>query len=137
MDDHQSDKLLHKVEREGSTIGHTIPETLTIDGVEFNLSEFIFEVQDTGRVPVDDFESLQAAKQTLRQARNQRIETIEEGEISYELGCKLVEEIIGIDRALNFLESLGEDVDLERKSQLKEAERTKKWRSFVESIKSD
>lgn len=134
MEKHQRDKLLAKIEREGATVGHSIPEVISIDGEELELSKLVFNIQDTRDIPEDSFESLKSLKQVLRQERNSRVDTIEAGDISYSKGEQLVEEIIGIDRALHLLENLGGDTSIEKQSEVNELKRTKKWREFVQKI---
>lgn len=73
---------------------------------------------------------VEQAKQNLRRERNERLELIEEGDISREKGEELAGSIIGIDRALNALESLG-PTNLEREQKAQQAADTKRWMSFL------
>ncbi len=130
MDDLQRKQLLERVNREGATIGHQIPAQLTIQGESVALRDFVFEVQQRESYPQSERERVKQATRNLRRGRKQRLETLEEGAISYEDGEQLVEEIIGIDRALNALGSL-EATDIEAEAEQQEVADKRRWMSFL------
>ena len=128
MDDPQRKQLLERVNREGATIGHRIPEQITIQGESVALRDFVFEVRQRESYPQSERERVKRATRNLRRGRKQRLETLEEDPISYEDGEQLVEEIIGIDRALNALGSL-EATDIEAEQQ--EVADKRRWMNFL------
>jgi hypothetical protein len=123
-------RLLERVNREGATVGADIPDTIEVQGEEVNLREFVFEIKRRETVPPGERERVDAAKRNLRRERRERLQRIEAGEVSYEEGQRLVESVVGIDRALNALEQLG-PVDLEQEAAAKEAADKKRWVNFL------
>jgi hypothetical protein len=123
-------QLLERVQREGATVGADIPETITVQGEEIDLRTFVFEIKRRETVPPGERQRVEQAKRNLRRERVERLEAIEQGDISREEGEQLAQGIIGIDRALNALENLGA-TDLEREQQAKQAADTKRWMSFL------
>ncbi len=130
MDDPQRKQLLERVNREGATIGHRIPEQITIQGESVALRDFVFEVRQRESYPQSERERVKRATRNLRRGRKQRLETLEEDPISYEDGEQLVEEIIGIDRALNALGSL-EATDIEAEAEQQEVADKRRWMNFL------
>jgi len=130
MDDPQRKQLLERVNREGATIGHRIPEQITIQGESVALRDFVFEVRRRESYPQSERERVKQATRNLRRGRKQRIETLEEDAISYEDGEELVNEILGIDRALNALGSL-EATDIETEAERQEVADKRRWMSFL------
>ncbi|ELY95815.1 DUF5788 family protein [Natrialba taiwanensis] len=130
MQEFERKQLLERVEREGATVGADIPETITVQGEEIDLRTFVFEIKRRETVPPGERDRVEQAKRNLRRERVERIEAIEEGDITREEGEALAQSIIGIDRGLNALENLG-PTDLEREQQAKQAADTKRWMSFL------
>ncbi|MDS0477718.1 DUF5788 family protein [Natrinema sp. 1APR25-10V2] len=130
MQEYERKQLLERVEREGATVGADIPETITVQGEEIDLRTFVFEIKRRETVPSGERERVEQAKRNLRRERLERLERIEEGAISREEGEDLARSIIGIDRALNALESLGL-TDLEREQMVQQAQDRKRWMSFL------
>jgi hypothetical protein len=123
-------QLLERVNREGATVGADIPERIGVQGEEVDLRQFVFEIRRRETVPAGERERVEQAKKNLRRERLQRLQRIEDGEVSYAEGERLVESIVGIDRALNALEGLG-PADLEREAQAQEAADRRRWMSFL------
>lgn len=130
MKEFQRRQLLERIEREGATVGADIPERIKIQGDEIDLQEFVFEIRRRNTIPPGERERVDRAKKNLRRERLQRRQRIENDEISFEEGQRLVESIVGIDRALNALEQLG-PVDLESEAKAQEAADTKRWMTFL------
>ena len=130
MKEFERKQLLERVNREGATVGADIPERITVQGEEVDLQQFVFEIKRRDTVPAGERERVDRAKKNLRRERLQRFQRIEDDEVSYEEGERLVESIIGIDRALNALEGLG-PANLEREAQAQEAADRKRWMSFL------
>ncbi|MFC4549928.1 MULTISPECIES: DUF5788 family protein [Halorussus] len=130
MKEYQRKQLLERVDREGATVGATIPDTIDVQGESVDLQEFVFEIKRRDTVPAGERERVERAKKNLRRERLQRRQLLEDGDITYEEGEGLAAAIIGIERALNALESLG-PTDLEREAQAQEAADQKRWMSFL------
>ncbi|MEY7850843.1 DUF5788 family protein [Natrarchaeobius sp. A-rgal3] len=130
MQEYERKQLLERVERDGATVGAEIPETIAVQGEEIDLRTFVFEIKRRETVPAGERDRVEQAKRNLRRERSDRLERIEDGDISRAEGEELARNVIGIDRALNALESLG-PTDLEREQQAKQAADTKRWMSFL------
>ncbi|MFC4245544.1 DUF5788 family protein [Natribaculum luteum] len=130
MKPYERKQLLERVEREGATVGADIPDRIEVQGEEIDLREFVFEIKRRETIPSGERDRVEQAKKNLRRERVQRIELLEEGDISREEGEELARSVIGIDRALNALQSLG-PTDLEREQQAKQAADRKRWMSFL------
>jgi hypothetical protein len=130
VQEYQRKQLLERVGRDGSTVGAQIPNSIEIQGEELDLRTFVFEIKRLETIPPGERERVEQAKRNLRRERVERLEHIEDNEVSYERGEELAESIIGIDRALNALDQL-EPVDLEAESKRKEAADQKRWTTFL------
>lgn len=130
MKPYERKQLLERIEREGATVGASIPETIDVQGKEIELRAFIFETKRRDTIPPDDRERVDQLKKNLRRERRERTERIENDDISFDTGERLVESIIGIDRALSALERL-EPADIEREIATKEAADRKRWSNFL------
>jgi len=128
--EYQRKQLLERVDREGATIGAEIPESIEVQGETIDLREFVFEIKRRETIPAGERERVERAKKNLRRERLGRRQRIEEGGVSHEEGERLVESIVGIDRALNALEQL-RPVDLEQEAERTEAADRKRWMSFL------
>jgi hypothetical protein len=124
-------QLLERVERESATVGASIPDQITVQGEEIELQQFVFEIRRRETVPPGERERVERAKRNLRRERLQRKQRIEDGDISFEEGKRLAEAIIGLDRALNELETL-EPASLEDEQQTQEAADRKRWMKFLQ-----
>jgi hypothetical protein len=130
MREFERKQLLERVDREAATVGASIPDTLDVQGEEFELREFVFEVKKLDSVPAERREDVQEAKKLLRRERLQRRERLEEADITREEGEEVVNAIIGIERALNALESLG-TTSIEAEIEASERADKKRWFSFL------
>lgn len=130
MREFERKQLLERVDREAATVGASIPNVVDLQGEEFELREFVFEVKKAESVPADRREAVQEAKKLLRRERLQRRQRLEDGDITREEGERLVEGIIGLERALNALESLG-TTNLEAEMEASERADKKRWFSFL------
>jgi hypothetical protein len=122
--------LLERVNREGATVGAQIPDAIEIQGEEIDLQQFVFEIKRRDTIPEGERERVEQAKKNLRRERLQRVQRIENDEVTFEEGEVLVESIVGIDRALNALEQL-RPVDLEQEAELQAAQDRKRWMKFL------
>jgi len=123
-------RLLERIERDGATVGVTIPDEITIQGETIDLQSFVFEIQRRETIPRGERDRVEQAKRNLRRERLERTEKLEDGEVSYEEGERIATATIGIDRALNALEQLG-TVDLEQESKTQEMADKKRWMQFL------
>ncbi len=130
MQEYERKQLLERINRESATLGVEIPDRIEIQGEEIRLREFVFEIKRRETIPNGERERVEIAKRNLRRERLARKELIEAGEIPFEEGEELADAIIGIDRALEALDSLRpESIAAEAKRQ--EAADTKRWMSFL------
>jgi len=133
-------QLLERIERDSATVGRSIPETVELgDGSnsdQFPLREFVFETKRQETVPNDQREEVEAVKRQLRRERTQRVERLETESLSYETGEELASSVIGIDRALNALDSL-ESTSLEAEATATQTADTKRWRTFLRKAMGD
>ena len=128
---YQRKQLLERVDREGATVGASIPETIDVQGESIDLRSFVFEIKRRETVPAGERDRVETAKRNLRRERLQRHQRLEDGDITYEEGKELADAIVGLDRALEALESLG-SADLEQEKQVQEAADKKRWMSFLQ-----
>lgn len=131
MEEYERKTLLERVGRESATVGASIPESIDLDGETFALREFVFETRRAEAVTAERREDVEGAKRALRRARRERVDRIEAGEVEYETGERLAEEAVGIDRALNALDALGTETDVESERRQSEAADRKRWRAFL------
>jgi len=127
---YQRKQLLERVGREGATVGASIPEEIDVQGESIDLRTFVFEIKRRETVPAGERDRVETAKRNLRRERRQRYQRLEEADISYEEGQELADAIVGLDRALEALESLG-SADLNQEKQVQEAADQKRWMSFL------
>lgn len=125
--------LLERVDREGSTIGASIPDEIEVQGEDVQLREFVFEVKKLDQVPADRQAEVAEVKRLLRRERLERRQRLEEADISRTAGEELVDAIVGIDRALHALENLG-PTDLEAEANAARAADKKRWFSFLRDV---
>jgi hypothetical protein len=143
MKEFERKQLLERIEREGATVGASIPETIIMQGEEVDLRNFVFEIKRRDTVPPGERDRVERAKRNLRRERlqrKQRIESEEDDEddedsedLTFEEGEQLVESIVGIDRALSSLENL-DSSNIEGEIAAKEAADTKRWMNFLNQV---
>ncbi|MDR5656817.1 DUF5788 family protein [Halodesulfurarchaeum sp. HSR-GB] len=131
MQDYERERLLERIDREGATVGASIPDTLEVAGEQIDLAAFVLDARSEGPEPSE--EDVQSLIRELRAERKRRRAEIEAGEISRDRGERLAESILGIDRALTALES-DADTDLEAETRRRERADQKRWRSFLDSV---
>jgi hypothetical protein len=130
--DHVRDGLLERIDRDGATVGQSIPESLTVGERTIDLRAFVNEVSDGNRDP----ETVQSVVTDLRRERQRRRERLETASLSRSAGRELADSILGIDRALTVLESTGAS-DIEAEIERQRVADRKRWRSFLEDVTSD
>ncbi|WP_435335278.1 DUF5788 family protein [Haloarchaeobius sp. TZWWS8] len=132
MKAYEQKQLLARLDREGATVGADIPDRIEVQGEEIDLREFVFEIKRRDTIPAGERDRVDQAKRNLRRERLQRKQRLEDEweEMTREEGEELVLAVVGIDRALNALESLG-PTSLEREAKAQEAADQKRWMSFL------
>jgi len=130
VQEYERKQLLERIGRESATVGVDIPERIEVQGSELQLQAFVFEFKRRDTVPADERERVEQAKRNLRRERLERKAAIEAGEVSYEAGEALADAVIGIDRALEALESLGTE-SVEAEAERQETMDTKRWLNFL------
>lgn len=133
----QRKQLVERVGRDGATVGASIPERITVQGEAVDLREFVFEVKRRETVPPGEHDRVERAKRNLRRERRERMRRLEDEDvaetITYREGEALVESIVGIDRALNALESL-DPTDLEAEAEARDTADRKRWVTFLQEV---
>lgn len=130
MQEYERKALLERIERDGATVGASIPDTVDLQGEPFELRSFVFEVKKADSIPPGRRAEVEEAKRLLRRERLQRRQRIEHEDLTREEAEDVAAAIVGIDRALNALESLG-PTDLEAEERAQKAADTKRWMNFL------
>ncbi|WP_254823516.1 DUF5788 family protein [Haloglomus halophilum] len=134
MREFERKQLLERVEREGATLGADIPDEIEVQGETVELHQFVFEIKRRDTVPPGERERVEEAKKNLRRERLQRKQRLEDeaeaADLTFAEGEELVESIIGIDRALEALQSLG-PTSIEQEAKAQEAADKKRWMKFL------
>ena len=131
MDDSQRTRLLDRIRRPSATVGAEIPDELTIEDRTVDLNEFVFECKRLEAVTENERERIEEMKSTLRRARLRRKRRVETDDIDLATGERLVEEIRGIDRALNALDGLDEP-NIEEQTRRKRLEDARELLTLVD-----
>ena len=130
MREFERKQLVERIDRDGATVGVRIPDRIEVQDEEVELRDFVFEIKRRDTVPPGERDRVERAKRNLRRERLERRRLIEEGEVSFEEGERIADAVVGIDRALEALESLGAE-SVEREAEAQEAADTKRWMSFL------
>jgi hypothetical protein len=130
VQEYERKQLLERIGRESATVGVDIPERIEVRGSTVELRAFVVEIKRRDTVPPGERERVEAAKRNLRRERLERVERIEADDVAFEEGERLAEAVIGIDRALEALQSLEPD-SVEAEAERKEAADTKRWMNFL------
>ncbi len=130
MREFERKQLVERIDRDGATVGVRIPDRVEVQGEEVELRDFVFEIKRRDTVPPGERDRVDRAKRNLRRERLERRRLIEEGEVSFEEGERIADGVVGIDRALEALESLGA-ASVEREVEAQKAADTKRWMSFL------
>ncbi|MEF8938095.1 MAG: DUF5788 family protein, partial [Halovenus sp.] len=59
-------QLLERIQREGATVGASIPDEISIQGEEIDLQQFVFEIRRRDTIPAGERERVDRAKKNLR-----------------------------------------------------------------------
>ena len=132
MKQHDRDRLLERIERDGATVGASIPETLQVGDEDVALRSFVHAARAGDRSP----EAVREMIESLRAERQRRRAEIEAGDCPFERAEALADAIVGIDRALTVLESDGE-TDVEAEARRRRQADQQRWRNFVRQVTGD
>lgn len=130
VEPYERKQLLERVNRDGSTVGVDIPNQLEIRGETINLRSFILDVKRSDRLTDEMSERVEETKRKLRRERVERENELETADIDRNRGEELVEEIIGIERALIALERI-DPVDLEAEDERRKRADNERWMNFL------
>ena len=70
MKEFERKQTLERINREGATVGASIPDRIAVQGEEVALQEFVFEVKRRDTVPPGERERVEQAKKNLRRERH-------------------------------------------------------------------
>lgn len=122
--------LKARLERDGATVGAQIPERLELDDGILELRATVLSLTGSGELEDDDRDHVARLKRSLRHARRARLERLEEPSCTFAEGGAVVDEITGIDRALNALEGIGAPSVEEQARRIERADQ-RRWMSFL------
>jgi hypothetical protein len=130
MDESHKKEIIENIEKDSSTLGVEIPESIvfreTEDNEEIPIRQILFNE--------DEYELEQSdLKIKLRREKNEIIDTIESSEsMEYSKGKELAKKAKRIDRTIDFIKP---SEDIEQKHKLKRAKGQKRWNNFIDKIK--
>ncbi|AWB27501.1 DUF5788 family protein [Halococcoides cellulosivorans] len=133
LDDDRRSELIDRVQRRGSTIGQSIPRTVTIDGTELALKEFVWETKRQGVVPPDQRDRVRSVRASLTSKRDAMVNRLRSEELSVEEAERIADEIVGIDRAIAALKNLREP-DIAEADREHSIESSRRWVDFLDAI---
>jgi len=134
IDEDTREALLERVNRQSATVGAKTPETITIEGTEIDLHEFLIETRNLPEIPPGTKDLVSTAKRRLKTERTERVERLKtEESLSESAAETLAEEIIGLDRARNALDGVYRP-DYGEEAHNMTIDDYKRWLGFVESI---
>lgn len=131
MRPHEREALLARIDREGATVGTRIPERAEVAGEEIALRRRVLRLQNADPLTGADRDERDRLVRALRQNRRDLVERLEEAPIDRPTGERLVDRIVGIDRAMGALRAAGEDDDIEEAIRQQRVADVERWRSFV------
>ncbi|ELZ20792.1 hypothetical protein C477_06061 [Haloterrigena salina JCM 13891] len=108
MNDRKRRQLLEKIRRPSGTLGTDLPAEITVQGTEIDLTEFVFECKRLETIPDEERDRIEEMKRKLRRERLARKQRLVREDISETEGERLVQTILGLDRALTALDGLDE-----------------------------
>lgn len=130
MRDYEREALRERVQREGSTVGASIPEVVEVDGEEIHLRRRVMELTATSDPAEDRRAEVDRLRRGLRGLRRELVADIDRPGLTGAEGDEIVERVAGIDRALNALAQLdapGVAEQARRQARLDE----RRWMEFL------
>lgn len=135
MDDSTRHQYLARLDREGTTLGATIPETVTVRGEPLPLRKVVFETCADGSVPTGYGIGFDEVKTMLRREQTALENELETEDISTDRAEAIVEKTHSLTRALEMLSAPDDNTSLEQEMKTAEVADTKRWRAFVQEVK--
>ncbi len=136
MTEHERWQLLCRLEKEFTFAGVTVPETLEFNNTSLPLKSYIFEmVKRRGTISKEEQEAQYSLIKELKHRKKSLIEDIRKAPITKEKGNDLLQQIFGIDRAIEILYNL----DKPKPSLIEEARKARvaderRWLDLVKKI---
>lgn len=123
MNERDRERLLGKLNRPARTVGTQLPDEIEVGGTAFDPVQFIFECEDLEPVTESASKEIDEVKSSLERERLDRKQRLRTADISVEEGERIVEEVVGLDRAITALESVDgpEFAERERQNKLQSA----------------
>lgn len=128
---YEREALLDRIDREGATIGAAIPEEVALEDGTVPLRKRVLELQTGGAETNEGAAAADELRFQLRRVRNREQERLETADLDYETGEQITERVIGIDRALEILDDLGSEEDLEARIAAQERADRERWLNFL------
>lgn len=122
--------LRERIDREGATVGATIPATVVFEDRTIDLRERILDLTAHEELTVDQRSEVVTLKRGLRRRRHDLVDELDYDALTLDEGEELVDRIAGIDRALNALDQLGEPSVTEQANRRREMDR-RRWMDFL------
>lgn len=136
MKENERKKYLAKIDRDTSTVGVELPDTMSINGVELPVSDIVFEISSSNKLPDKVELSVPEIKKNIIRERSSLVDKLKTSDdICKEDADIIVENIKRLDRIINSLAS--DDMEFKDKHKLNKAKKTKKWRNLVDKIKGN
>lgn len=133
----ERESLLERIDRDGATVGASIPGQLTVQGEEVDLRGEIFALARDAPLSPDQQARRHELTVGLRRERTARVNRLKEGDVDRSTGESIVETVTGIDRALDALTAVGEPDDIESEIRRRELGDKKRWRSFLKRARGN
>ncbi|AWB26789.1 DUF5788 family protein [Halococcoides cellulosivorans] len=120
--------LLDRIDREGASVGATVPESIEIDGETLPLADLVRRAEHL------DADRRTDLRTRVRRERTRLREAIVEDRVDHETAERYADRIAGLDRALAHLDV---ESDIEAAATAAEQADRKRWRSFVKRVRGD
>ena len=145
MDQEEREAILDRVASQSATVGASVPDAVTIDGTAVDLSEFIVETRAIETVPPEVERKVSSVRSTLRAERERRMDRLRgesdgsdrtgsaDAPLDRETAETLADEIVGIDRALNALETIRHP-DFAEEHRSATLDGHERWLAFVDAV---
>jgi len=132
VNEHEREIRLERIDREGATVGASIPETITVDGTKHDLRAQVLDLAGEDPAESEVASKADELRIEVRGKRHDHVSRLEQEDISLETADQLVERIIGLDRALEVLRGVSDPSDIQAEIRRKERADAKRWRAFLE-----
>lgn len=137
MKPYERQALLDRIEREGATVGASIPDRLTVQDEAIPLREAVLSLHREAPLADDREAYRRDLVIRLRRERTRLIRELETADIGRPTAERIVEDVVGIDRALEVLGSIGDPVDIEAEIRRQELAEMERWRSFLKRARGE